>query len=1266
MSLLRTDVKAHRGITPDTAPLGYGPPDFQSAYNLPSATAGSGETVAIVDAGDDPTAEADLGVYRQQYGLPACTTANGCFEKVNQEGQQGSYPPVVSGWPVEESLDVDMVSAICPDCRILLVEANSADNSDMYAAVDEAVTLGAKYVSNSWGEGEYSGETADDQYFNHPGVAITAAGGDNGYDNYQSGGGTPNWPAASQYVTAVGGTSLARDSSVPHGWTEKTWSPDPSATGSGCSLYEPKPSWQTDTGCTNRMTNDVSADADPDTGAAIYDTTGEGGWLEVGGTSEATPIIAAVYALAGNPVAGTYPASYPYAVSSALNDVTSGSNFNQSCTPAYFCTAGPGYDGPTGLGTPNGVAAFTGGPHGDITGQVTSTVTGNPVPSATVTTAEGYSATTNSSGDYDLALPAGSYDLAAQATDYTSATQDGIQVSAGQDTTANFALAPDGSITGQVTSKTTGSPLAGVTVSVGSGATATTDNSGDYTLAVPAGGYNVTATGSFGYKNKTQDSIQVSPGQATTVNLALATKARQTLSGTVTDGSGHKWPLYAKISVSGDPDSPFYTSPYTGAYNISLPQRATYQLQVTPEEMTGYQPKTQTVRIGTTGTQKSIKILVDKASCTAPGYTDKPTSTGTDNCVAVRGGLVAGQVTDHNTDDGLDGATVSNVASPSETTQTTTAPSAGDGFYELFVAVTSSQQFTATDSNNYARDTETVPVTANTVTRQDFSLQAGQVAVTTSSLTSTVGMGGSKTANVTFTNKGTLPAHVTFGQQQTGFTPVDAQSAVKMQSPDTPQHRNMRGRPVPHTSGGTHSSRAMPGDASWTNIASYPEETEYNPVGSYGGKVYSFGGLQALPAEGPIADSFSYDPSTGTWTQISSMPQKLFDATGTFVGSTMYIAGGYTSVAGFVAHAAVSSVYAYDAKAGTWSQTANLPVPGAEGSTATIDGQLYVIGGYQSSSVYRYNPATNSWTQLASYPVPVTYPACAGIAGEIICAGGNSEYGGLTPYTATYIYNPATNTWTQAASMPYPDYAAASGTANGELLVAAGGIGNDGRTSQAVEYDPATNTWSALPDANQATGFSGGTCGPDGFYDIAGQGATTQAEMLPGYDQCGTPSAPWLSTSTSGFELAPGSSQTVTVTIDSSQVSQPGSYTADLSVGTDSPYPVPWIGVTMNVKPPKSWGELTGTVTSATTGNPVAGATIQICTMYDKSTGSCTPGSVTYTLTTAADGTYQWWLSQGYNPLQVVAAKDGYQSQAKIVKISKGTATPLNFSLTPD
>jgi hypothetical protein len=343
LALIRTDVAplARSNVSADAPPPGYSPAQLRSAYNLPDPSSGNGTglTVAVVDASDLPTAAADLAAYRSQFGLGACTTANGCFTKVDEHGGT-NYPAADPGWAEEIALDIEMVSAICPNCHILLVEADSTSVEDLGIGVNTAVSRGAVAVSNSYGGPEFGGETFyDSTYFNHPGVAITASSGDSGFG--------VQFPASSGHVVSVGGTSLTTAVS-PRGWAETAWT----GAGSGCSTGESKPSWQTDSGCAGRTIADVSAIGDPNTGVAMY----RGGWIVAGGTSVGSPIIASVYALAGTPTAGTYPGSYLYAQTGFINDVTSGSN--GSCGGTYLCTAGPGYDGPTGLGTPAGLGAF--------------------------------------------------------------------------------------------------------------------------------------------------------------------------------------------------------------------------------------------------------------------------------------------------------------------------------------------------------------------------------------------------------------------------------------------------------------------------------------------------------------------------------------------------------------------------------------------------------------------------------------------------------------------------------------------------------------------------------------------------------------------------------------------------------------------------------------------------------------------------------------------------------------------------------------------
>jgi 5-hydroxyisourate hydrolase-like protein (transthyretin family) len=346
-----TGVAAPAPTTPDAstvaAPLtvrnkteSYTPSDLASLYRIPAGLTPDA-TVGIVDVGSDPNTLAQMSYYRSYFHLPACTVANGCFREVAQDGSS-NLPGTNSDWVTEIALDVQAVSAICPTCHILLVDANSASITDMAKATLTATKLGAQYVSLSFGSDESSAATSlRNTYYSNPDVTYVAAAGDSGY----SGGAL--FPASAANVVAAGGTSVTL---VNGTWQQRAWS----GSGSGCSslqsITSPQAQQNLSSMCRGRrVVSDVSALADPDTGMLFY----RGGtWWNAGGTSLATPIITSLYALAGN---HTSPMSV-YHAGNALVDVTAGST--GSCSPASLCTAGPGWDGPTGLGTPAGLAGL--------------------------------------------------------------------------------------------------------------------------------------------------------------------------------------------------------------------------------------------------------------------------------------------------------------------------------------------------------------------------------------------------------------------------------------------------------------------------------------------------------------------------------------------------------------------------------------------------------------------------------------------------------------------------------------------------------------------------------------------------------------------------------------------------------------------------------------------------------------------------------------------------------------------------------------------
>jgi subtilase family serine protease len=345
---------------------GYSPEDLRSAYKIPK-TGGAGQTVAVIDPFRYPGAQADLATYRSHYDLGACNKKDGCLKIVNQEGNERPLPPlggfVSPAWQIEQALDLDMVSAVCPKCHILLVQANSQLVSDLAAAANEAAILGATEISNSYGFSEQSpecGSTECSQYvpaYSHPGIPVVAGSGDSGYDEGPGGkGGAPNFPASAPGVIAVGGTTLRRAANGRR-WSEAVWS----KSGSGCSLQEPKPAWQTDPGCPNRMTNDVAAIGDPETPVSvrvpiIIEAGKDRGskWATGGGTSASAPLVAGILAHA-SAYTRSLGAEAFYREPGMLFDVTSGKNGECGTTFEYLCTGGIGYDGPTGWGTPDRV-----------------------------------------------------------------------------------------------------------------------------------------------------------------------------------------------------------------------------------------------------------------------------------------------------------------------------------------------------------------------------------------------------------------------------------------------------------------------------------------------------------------------------------------------------------------------------------------------------------------------------------------------------------------------------------------------------------------------------------------------------------------------------------------------------------------------------------------------------------------------------------------------------------------------------------------------
>ncbi|MGH3448406.1 MAG: kelch repeat-containing protein, partial [Nocardioidaceae bacterium] len=578
---------------------------------------------------------------------------------------------------------------------------------------------------------------------------------------------------------------------------------------------------------------------------------------------------------------------------------------------------------------------------------------------------------------------------------------------------------------------------------------------------------------------------------------------------------------------------------------------------------------------------------------------------GNRSCDPTAGGLVAGVVRDDNTDAGLVGAKVASDAHPGqlhEAAATPDDPSLLDGFYWLFSPHLGSTAFTVSHST-YAPTSGTVDVPANFVRHQDWRLAAGHLTIDRGSISVSERMGRSTTRPVTFTNDGTEPVHVKLREQDAGFTAMGGPHRAK--APGAPTKLVKGSFPVgsmmtqPSAKGAKATpdtvqlkNRAMqlrqptPSSGAWADIADYPVKIMDNAVASYNGKVYSVGGFSDFSV---IATSYVYDPSTLQWSRIADAPFEASGAKAAFVDGIMYVVGGWVENGPSSAH-----VYAYDPAADSWTQVSDLPLGVAQAGLATVDGDIYAVGGCTTNTctmsarmVQRYDPDTDTWAKVARYPTRVSYPACAEARGRLVCAGGldsNSQ----TYLSATYIYDPEEDSWTQGADMPVAMWGAASSGADGKLQVATGVLAGYALSNQAFEYDPQTDTWADLPNTNNAVFRGGSACG---MYQVGGgtpSGMIVVAhpwvQQLPGYGQCHVGDLSWLSEDAAGFDVAPGESVTVRVTVDSSAVAQPGDYQGRLSVRTDAPYWVDPISVAMHVQPPRSWGKISGTVTEAGTG----------------------------------------------------------------------------------
>ncbi|MFY1689593.1 S8 family serine peptidase [Plantactinospora sp. WMMB782] len=629
-------------------------------------------------------------------------------------------------------------------------------------------------------------------------------------------------------------------------------------------------------------------------------------------------------------------------------------------------------------------------------------------------------------------------------------------------------------------------------------------------------------------------------------------------------------------------------------------------------------------------------------------------------CTPKPGGLVVGFTTDANTGDPLNGVTVVSDNQPADkgvSAATPDDPNIPDGFYWLYSSLTGAQPFTA-GLAPYRSAGRQVTVVADDARRADFALKAARLTVTPTNLELHQPYGSTRNVTVKVTNTGNAPATVRSLERGARFSELSAKGAELV---EYKMKGLSKGRTGTAYGPGTGTAAAAPQvDDAWTRVANLPAAIFDNSAVTLDGKVYSIGGGADTGNE---RKSWVYDPATNVWTALPDMPTARSKPAVAALNDRIYVLGGWGA-----GDAPVDTVDVFDPATRTWTTLAGVtnPAPRAAAAFATSGGKLYVVGGcgdnecsVDTADVTVFDPITGTFGSAADYPQGSSWMACGGVGGKVYCAGGV----GAVEFRNGFVYDPATDAWAPLPDMPLDLWGAQYAAAGGMLVLAGGATAaSTTLTNRTIGYDPVAGAWVNLPNAQFARYRGAGVCGA---YKVGGSPSSfvgsAETERLGGLEAClEAGEASWLSTTPDSFTLAPGASRTVTVTLTATAaagVAQPGTYSAELGLVTDSPYPVPVVAVEMNVSPPGSWGKIQGTVLGRTCGGAEVAllATVRVNPVADPSAG--------HTLTTRDKGLYSWWLPKGR--YDVIVARDGWVPQVKRQQIQASLVSTLDFTLEP-